>query len=319
MKSFYTLFHAFFLLAVVSADTPTNRCGPSFGNQKCSDLPGVHTCCSKYGWCGNTPEHCETGCQSTFGVCFSTCTTAGGGGTTTPPTIRPTPGNVPYGTEIYGCNVPGTIALTYDDGPYTHTDGLLDVLKAKGVKATFFIAGNNIGKGAIDSNAKWRAVIRRAYNEGHQIASHTWDHVDLSTLTPEKQRYQMTRVETALLSIIGRYPTYMRPPFISCTDSCKKTMKELGYHVIIWDLNTQDYKNTTPETAQKSKDIVRNYIMNSNSAIRSFDSIAHDTHFQTVYNLTSYQIDIQKAAGYRHVRLGECLADPEANWYRTQQ
>jgi peptidoglycan/xylan/chitin deacetylase (PgdA/CDA1 family) len=207
--------------------------------------------------------------------------------------------------------------LTYDDGPYSYTDALLDVLKAKNVKATFFISGNNIGKGAIDSTAQWRTVIKRAYNEGHQIASHTWDHLDLSTLTTDQQRFQMNRNEQALLSIIGRYPTYMRPPFISCDSICKQTMSDLGYHVIIWDLNTQDYKNDTPQDIQKSKDIVRNYLDGNNPATTSFDSIAHDVHYQTVYNLTSYQIDLQTASGYRHVRLGECLNDPQANWYRT--
>lgn len=95
--------------------------------------------------------------------------------------------------DIYDCTVPGEIALTYDDGPYIYTDGMLDVLNSYGAKATFFITGINNGKGAIDTTPAWNAVIKKMYATGHQLASHTWSHEDLSTLTEDRRRNEMVR------------------------------------------------------------------------------------------------------------------------------
>jgi peptidoglycan/xylan/chitin deacetylase (PgdA/CDA1 family) len=215
------------------------------------------------------------------------------------------------GTDIFSCTRDKTIALyqppisrtprvalikrsTFDDGPYLYTTGLLDILKQKGVKATFFITGNNLDKGAIDASS-WGSVIQRMYAEGHQIASHTWTHQDLSSLSETMRRYEMVRNEQAFLSVLGRYPTYMRPPYISCNDACRASMAALGYHVIIWDLDTDDYNNVTPQLIQNSKNLVKQALAEKWD---SYMSIAHDIHWQTVYNLTAYQIDAGKAAGY---------------------
>ncbi|RPB12653.1 glycoside hydrolase/deacetylase [Morchella conica CCBAS932] len=302
-------------------DTLNNRCGPALGGN-CQSIGGGFQCCSQYGYCGDSAGHCGVGCQPDYGRCTSGSPTA----PTTPtqpaqPPVgeRPPLGIVPYGAHIYSCNIRGTIALTFDDGPYTYTAGLLDLLASLGIKATFFITGNNLSKGAIDGpNTAWPAVIRRAYNEGHQIASHTWDHLDLNTLNEADRQYQMTRLEQAFLSIIGCYPTYMRAPFIQCNRECLRTMERLGYHAIFWDLDTADYTNVTPDLIQRSKDNVDMAMEGLNSNYNSILSIAHDIHYQTVYNLTRYQIITGYRYGYRFVTVGECLGDPKDNWYRTQ-
>jgi len=68
----------------------------------------------------------------------------------------------------------------------------------------------------------------------------------------------MIRNEQAFLDILGKYPTYMRPPYIACGPACKSTMGALGYHVIIWDLDTDDYNQDSPTLIQNSKDRVKN-------------------------------------------------------------
>lgn len=95
---------------------------------------------------------------------------------------------------IYGCIVPSEIALTYDDGPWIYTDEMVNVLNSYGAKATFFITGINNGKGAIDTTPAWNAVIKKMYAGGHQLASHTWSHADLSTLTETRRRDEMVRL-----------------------------------------------------------------------------------------------------------------------------
>jgi peptidoglycan/xylan/chitin deacetylase (PgdA/CDA1 family) len=75
---------------------------------------------------------------------------------------------VPIGTPIRSCTVPGVIALTFDDGPHIYTEQLLDTLAAAGLRATFFLNGDNRGY-IYDYNA----TVERMINEGHQVASHT--------------------------------------------------------------------------------------------------------------------------------------------------
>jgi peptidoglycan/xylan/chitin deacetylase (PgdA/CDA1 family) len=83
-------------------------------------------------------------------------------------------GNVTYDPAgISQCAIPGTVALTFDDGPFNFTNHVLDVLAAYNAKATFFITGNNIGKGQVDiEESGWPDIIRRIHSEGHQIGAH---------------------------------------------------------------------------------------------------------------------------------------------------
>lgn len=74
---------------------------------------------------------------------------------------------------ITACTVPNTIALTYDDGPSHYTPKLLELLSEYGVRATFFVNGYHL---RLDGRAKY---LKRAHEEGHQIASHTYIHPSL--------------------------------------------------------------------------------------------------------------------------------------------
>lgn len=85
---------------------------------------------------------------------------------------------VPIGAVINHCTVPGTIALTFDDGPYIYTARMLDTLAAHGAIATFFL--NGVNKGSIDG---FPELVQRALAEGHQLGSHT-----CASPCPDKQR-----------------------------------------------------------------------------------------------------------------------------------
>lgn len=272
------------------------RCGPANGNKKCAN---ANDCCSLAGYCGTGQDYCQApDCQVGFGKCDSDATPTGGSTASIP---RPAVGSVPYGEDIYDCGEDsGLVALTYDDGPYVYTNDMLDLLAAYGFKATFFVTGINNGKGSIDDESKpWPAIIRRMIAEGHQVASHTWSHRDLSTLSSADQETEMVKNEMAIRNIIGRIPTYMRPPYSSCTGTCKATMNKLGYHITYFDLDTQDYLHTTPQTNQISKDVVHNYLTAMSPSDSNYLSIAHDIHQQTVHNLTVYMFDQMVQYGWK--------------------
>ncbi|KAF8540008.1 hypothetical protein BDD12DRAFT_57180 [Trichophaea hybrida] len=322
----------------------------------------VNKCCSQYGWCGDTTDHCGTKCQPSFGTCTGEepphCGLQGNGtscsatsccsengycgttsdacsapgcqegygrcdadyvpqGTNTSTVARPLNGIVPYAEDIFNCVNPGDIALTYDDGPDVYTDGMLDVLASYGAKATFFVTGINNGKGSIDTTPAWRDVIRKMAANGHQIASHTWSHANLTNITRYSQKQEMVKLEMALRNILGYFPTYMRPPYSSCNPKCMDTMKELGYHVIYFNLDTDDYNYVTPQLIQNSKNRFSKSLNGTNPASKQFLVIAHDIHEQTATNLTEFMLQKLTSKGYRAVTLGECLEDPSENWYRT--
>ena len=122
--------------------------------------------------------------------------------------------------------------MTFDDGPSTNTWALLDMLAAAGARATFFIGANNGGKGEVDKNDTWVRAIRRMDADGHQVASHTWSHPHMNELTSHQRKEEMYKPERALANIIGKYPTYMRSPYVQCDKHCMTDMNALNYHVV---------------------------------------------------------------------------------------
>ena len=217
------------------------------------------------------------------------------------------------------CKNPGTIALTYDDGPKRdYTDHILDLLESYDAKATFFITGNNANKGQIDKTQEHINTIKRMNNGGHQIGSHTWTHLNLAKISTEDRKNQIWNLEMALNNIIGKIPTYMRPPYSSCGAACQQDMSDLGYHIISYEFSTEDYNQNNANDIQNSKDWFKGNITKDGATPEKKDwlTISHDTLEQTANNLTEYMLSTLTQLGYKAVTVGECLGDPEDNWYR---
>ncbi len=97
------------------------------------------------------------------------------------------------------------VALTFDDGPTYFTQPYLDILAEKDVKATFCIIGEQVADGSY--------VIGETAKAGHQIASHTWDHRQLTTLDEDEVRFEVGDTAAALKDVVGHDVTYVRPPY----------------------------------------------------------------------------------------------------------
>lgn len=210
--------------------------------------------------------------------------------------------------------------MTYDDGPQKKfTEHILDHFKSYGAKATFFVTGNNINKGQID--IEYVDVVKRMDSEGHQIASHTWTHLDLSKIDAKDRKSQLIMNEMAIRNIIGKIPTYLRPPYSSCTEAsgCQKDVADLGYHITNFNIDTDDYNQNTPEHIQIAKNNFLGNITKGGATAQDSQwlSIGHDIHEQTAYNLTGYMLETITKLGYKAVTVGECLGDPKENWYRA--
>jgi cellulose synthase/poly-beta-1,6-N-acetylglucosamine synthase-like glycosyltransferase/peptidoglycan/xylan/chitin deacetylase (PgdA/CDA1 family)/spore germination protein YaaH len=98
------------------------------------------------------------------------------------------------------------IVLTFDDGPDPDwTPRILDILKANHTPAVFFV----VGKMAEEHPD----LLRRMWDEGHEIGNHSWDHPELFKLSAEHQRLELTTTERVIQAITGHSTTLFRPPY----------------------------------------------------------------------------------------------------------
>ncbi|KAK2614778.1 hypothetical protein N8I77_001580 [Diaporthe amygdali] len=222
-------------------------------------------------------------------------------------------GSVPYGELITTCTEPGTIALTFDDGPWKYTEDLLDILRNYGVQATFFVCGGNMGGDGQITDYGHPHLLQRMVNEEHQVATHTWAHADLTTVDEHGILDQLLFNEQALVEALGKIPTYFRPPYFSSNEEVLDTVGQLGYHVINAGVDTNDWKGDYEAAKQTFSQALQQGQWDGTGKI----VLAHDIHERTVHELAGYMIEQALNAGYRLVTVGECLGDPEQNWYRN--
>ncbi|KAK9762388.1 chitin deacetylase [Basidiobolus ranarum] len=141
-------------------------------------------------------------------------------------------GNCALPDDIYGCQA-RQWALTFDDGSSQYTAQLLDMLAAANVKATFQMIGANV--------IQFPDVVKRAYDEGHQIASHTRSHPHLMSLSNEQIVAEVKTTEDTLFNITGARPAYICPPYGEADDRVKAIFKAMGYHTLLWNMDTLDW------------------------------------------------------------------------------
>ncbi|KAL8352759.1 hypothetical protein RB601_002874 [Gaeumannomyces tritici] len=227
---------------------------------------------------------------------------------------RPLFGSVPWGSRlglgVSPCTTPGKIALTFDDGPGSLTKTIVDTLQSEGVKATFFIVGEN-GPFAGLTRPAYHDLVKFMHKEGHQLASHTFSHPDLTTISRAEIKEQLVKNEAIFADVLGFVPTYFRPPYTACDEQCYSVLKELAYHVVDYNLDTLDWD------VQTNSDTIFTQAMSSaNPATNSYISLSHDVQEFTANGFVKRMIDQARAKGLKFVTVGECLGDPAANWYR---
>ena len=130
------------------------------------------------------------------------------------------------------------VALTFDDGPGEATRPMLELLKAKRAKATFFVIGRNAQPDP--------AVLQQMVLEGHEIGNHSWSHPDLSkggALATE----QLASTNALIGQAIGEAPCIARPPYGQTGPPLEKVAKAQGMLLINWDIDPKDWTGPGPE------------------------------------------------------------------------
>lgn len=199
---------------------------------------------------------------------------------------------------ITKCTQAKTVALTFDDGPYTNNKKLVDLLDANGAKGTFFFNGNNYGCIYDSANA---VRVKYAYDQGHQVASHTWAHQHLPSLSGSALMSEFSKTDTAIKKITGAVPAFMRPPYGEYDDEVLQVAGSRGQSVVIWDFDSGD---SVGASASQSKNDYKNLIAKKPNNVLTLN---HETYATTVNDVIPYAIQQFKNAGYKMVTVAQCL------------
>jgi peptidoglycan/xylan/chitin deacetylase (PgdA/CDA1 family) len=186
------------------------------------------------------------------------------------------------------------IALTFDDGPSPFTDRLLSVLDHYGAKATFFEIGNKVA--ANPTGAK------RIVDAGMEVANHTWEHPNMTTIPPQDIPSQLSKANDAIAAATGQTPKLYRTPGGLSNEAVHAAAAQLGLAEIRWDVIPFDWINDSNTAATR-------YMLMTQIKSRSV-VLFHDTYSSTV-DLVYQFIPVLKANGYRLVTVSEMLGPRE--------
>jgi peptidoglycan-N-acetylglucosamine deacetylase len=127
------------------------------------------------------------------------------------------------------------VTLTFDDGPSrVFTPQILEILKEKKVKATFFMVGVHV--------EKFPEVAKQVIEEGHEVGNHTFEHITVPNTPPPRLTAQIMRTNLVILQNTGHYPHYLRPPRGMYDMRMRRIAKLTGQVIVLWSLSSQDWK-----------------------------------------------------------------------------
>ncbi|KAG0223355.1 hypothetical protein B0O80DRAFT_451663 [Mortierella sp. GBAus27b] len=257
-------------------------------------------------------------------------------GPTPPPLYQP-------GEILDRCTRSKSYAISFDDGPGQLTDELLDYLEENNLQVTFFMNGDNWN---CIYNPESQRLLRRAYAARHQIASHPWSHRDLESLSDKDIREEMYRIEQAFRDILGVVPRYMRPPFGEHSTRVRRVLEDLGYVMILWDVDQEEDESGLPwssdsgekpmigsrhrhhQSSQGPHDPMALLSSTSNSfskwaeAVRGVPSMTLDRDAMTLGGIyqeatPDWAIEYVQSLGYDVTTVGECLGEDDPRlWYK---
>lgn len=225
----------------------------------------------------------------------------------TPPMQEPTPGpsavnpnNTPMQPgKFYRMGDPKQryIALTFDDGPESKwTPRILDILRDKQIKATFFVIGREL--------EKYPDIAQRMVGEGHVIANHTYNHVNLNNVSPDQMASEINQGASAIAKFTGKKPKLLRPPFGAQNPKVVEIANNNGSFVILWSVDTEDWRGLDAQTIRaRVVPIVKNgdIILQHNG---------EGPNLEGSVTVLPILIDEIKARGYTFVTIPEILNIP---------
>lgn len=181
------------------------------------------------------------------------------------------------------------LALTFDDGPHPlYTKKLLDGLRERDVKCTFFVTGQNV--------QEYPQIIEQMEKDGHLIGNHTYSHIQLTNCNLDEFRQELIKTNEVITQITGNEVIFVRPPYGIWDKSLEK---DLNMIPVLWTIDPVDW--CTTDCSSMLKKMVRQ--TKENDIV-----LMHDCYASSVETALSY-IDIEMKNGYTFVTVDEILFD----------
>lgn len=177
------------------------------------------------------------------------------------------------------------IYLTFDDGPVPGvTDFVLEQLAHRGMKATFFMVGDNV--------VKHTELALRVKNQGHQIGNHTHNHLNGRYYTTEEYLKNVEKCQSAIAERLGTAPLLFRPPYGRMRSDQIKAIAE-SHQIIMWDVVSGDY-----DPRQRAEDCLRKikHYTRNGSIILFHDQVKTK---EILFAVLPDFLDFIQARGYR--------------------
>jgi peptidoglycan/xylan/chitin deacetylase (PgdA/CDA1 family) len=182
------------------------------------------------------------------------------------------------------------LALTFDDGPASHTAQILDILKIEEVPAAFFSIGNRA-----ESSPH---IVERWHNEGHLVGNHSYAHsFHFDWQSREKMVAEIRRTNDVIRTIIGKSPLFFRPPYGVTNPNLSQAVNLTGMHSIGWSLRSYD------TSAKDADQLLRKLLqkVKGGDVILLHDSVPHTASILTAF------IHACRQKGFTFVRLDKML------------
>ncbi|WP_232790457.1 polysaccharide deacetylase family protein [Pelagovum pacificum] len=187
-----------------------------------------------------------------------------------------------------------TVAMTFDDGPHpTLTPQLLNILRQRNIKATFFLIGNRV--------VRWPEIVRRIAAEGHEIGNHSWSHPFLDRRSDQNVMAEIDATTNAIYQITGRPPVTFRPPYGAFSRRQRSMLHESRrLPTVLWSVDPQDWR-------RPGANVVANRIV---SGCRPGAIIlSHDIHAGTIAAMPA-TLDALRQRGMRFMTVSQMLGWP---------
>jgi len=194
------------------------------------------------------------------------------------------------------------VSLTFDDGPSKYTTKLLNLLDEYNIKATFFVIGRNI-----EGNEE---ALIDAYQRGHEIAIHTYNHKDLTTLSIEEVEKEIELTREKIMELGITPSNLVRPPYGRVN---QEILNNIDYPFIAWSVDVEDWKTSKAWNVRKKilNTIEENAIMllhdGRKSTIAGLENvlplISDEYRFVTISDLfEENEVEIETGKKYRKIK-----------------
>ncbi|MER6947132.1 polysaccharide deacetylase family protein [Nonomuraea sp. NPDC000554] len=195
-------------------------------------------------------------------------------------------------SQHVNCRRVKCVALTFDDGPGDYTDHLLDLLKARHVRATFFVVGQMVA-------ADKKHLVRRIFRDGHELGNHSWSHPQLTAVPDGVLRRQLRFTQRLVRQLTGVRMQIMRPPYGSTDSRVADEARRDGLAQILWSVDTLDWQDHVPAIVARRATTAR-----SGAIV-----LMHDIHRTTVEAVPKI-LDTFTKKGFTFVTVSELFNHP---------